>query len=157
MTENNEINTNTVNLTESRKRPAPAAAVGASNHEGCAFWLEKKKRFCKTTPWGDVQYCGIHENQLQCEKKTAASRPLGSPVKTAVIDLIDSTVEQSGEGLEQTAALDRPEPKPDRCNYWLERKRRYCQTRVTSDRLLCVEHSPLTNVRRLHLSLSRIL
>lgn len=40
----------------------------------------------------------------------------------------------------------RPEPTPDRCQFFVERKRRYCKAPPRKDKIYCVEHSHELNV-----------
>ena len=43
--------------------------------------------------------------------------------------------------------IPRPEPQEGRCNFYVERKRRYCKAIHANDKKFCVEHSHLLGVR----------
>lgn len=138
--------------------------------DSCGYWLQKRKRYCRTKPMEGLEFCPSHlskssqEVDLKTVKDTCAlSQITGcnetSPddtesnstetgmLSTNAADVVSSSGKLSG-GIQQheIQISARPPPFPDRCHFWLEKKRRYCKARVSSLQHFCVEHSVGTEV-----------
>lgn len=139
--------------------------------DSCSYWLQKRKRYCRTKPMEGLEFCPSHlsktsqEVDLNIIKDTCSlphttdcneilpddieSNSTGMDLVStnAAVNVLSSNGKLSGEIQQHESQISaRPLPFPDRCHFWLEKKRRYCKARVSSLQQFCVEHSVGTKV-----------
>lgn len=114
----------------------------------CAYWLQKRKRFCRTKPLDDQDFCESHltkaSTEISCDSVNDCKNSIIESVNdnTECQDELSTSIVTHAKSAETiSGVLGRPDALPDRCHFWIQKKMRYCKARVSREQPYCVEHS----------------